>query len=87
MPYIEKKEREAVDALLAQLTTVLLDAKPGVLNYCITKLCDGYIKRRSYTDMNEVVGVLECAKLELYRRLLTPYENEKCLDNGDVYEN
>ena len=33
-----------------------------------------------------MVGVLECAKLELYRRMAAPYEDEKIEDNGDVYE-
>ena len=28
---------------------------------------------------------LECAKLELYRRLAAPYEDEKRKETGDVY--
>jgi len=31
------------------------------------------------------VGVLECAKLELYRRIAAPYEDEKIVETGDVY--
>ncbi len=34
---------------------------------------------------NAVVGALECAKLELYRRMVAPYENGKIAENGDVY--
>jgi hypothetical protein len=33
-----------------------------------------------------MIGVLECAKLELYRRVAAPYEDAKCEDNGDVYD-
>jgi len=31
------------------------------------------------------VGVLECAKMELYRRVAAPYEDKKKEENGDVY--
>ncbi len=39
----------------------------------------------SYTTYNEVVGVLECVKQEIYRRVIGPYENEKKHANGDVF--
>lgn len=39
----------------------------------------GNYKRR------EVKAVLECAKLELYRRVVAPYEQQKLELNGDVY--
>jgi hypothetical protein len=61
---------------------------PGDLNYTITRLCDQYIIARggvSYTLLNEVIGVLECAKQELYRRVAAPYEDKKLQANGDVY--
>jgi hypothetical protein len=60
----------------------------GELNYLITTLIQEYILREglSYATLNEVIGVLECAKLELYRRVVTPYEDSKIQENGDVYE-
>jgi len=39
----------------------------------------------SYAELNEVIGVLECAKQELYRRVVAPYEDGKAKINGDVY--
>jgi hypothetical protein len=39
----------------------------------------------NYALLNELIGVLECAKLELYRRVASPYEDEKIQSNGDVY--
>jgi hypothetical protein len=42
-------------------------------------------ERVGYAEINEVVGVLECCKLELYRRLAAPYEDTKIKENGDVY--
>lgn len=32
-----------------------------------------------------VLGAIECAKLEFYRRVAAPYETTKALENGDVY--
>lgn len=60
---------------------------PGELNYVITLLLNKFIREhgKNYETLNKVVGVLECAKLELYRRVVAPYEDEKCKENGDVY--
>jgi hypothetical protein len=58
---------------------------PGELNYLITKLCLDYLGTESYSKYNEVIGVLECAKLEMYRRAVAPYEDKKIAENGDVY--
>jgi hypothetical protein len=65
---------------------------PGELNYAVTVLVDAYLTRAAevdgrtrYAHLNEVIGVLECAKLELYRRMAAPYEDRKIEENGDVY--
>ena len=81
MPYIETKARERIDGGGAPATA-------GELNYAITRLVDDYLSARGglrYAHLNEVVGALECAKLELYRRLAVPYEDEKRRETGDVY--
>ena len=59
----------------------------GELNYAITSLIDEYLVNQglSYVQINKVIGVLECAKLELYRRVAAPYEDTKITENGDVY--
>lgn len=44
------------------------------------------IKGLSYQTINACIGALECAKLELYRRIAAPYENQKIVDNSDVYD-
>jgi hypothetical protein len=68
----------------------------GDLNYTITSLIhlvyreneDGSQGRvLTYSDYNEIIGILECAKLELYRRYAAPYEDTKILENGDVPDN
>lgn len=63
---------------------------PGELNYLITILLGRYLhsygENPKYADYNEVIGVLECVKLELYRRAISKYEDEKRAANGDVYD-
>lgn len=60
---------------------------PGELNYLITFLVRSYLdyKGEKYQTYNDIMGALEGAKLELYRRQVAPYENEKIKANGDVY--
>jgi len=95
MPYITKdkrkeiiKEDDVFDVGIMYHHVVMEEIdKPGELNYAITEIMINYLNRKgvSYTNMNEVVGVLECAKLELYRRMTVPYEDTKIEENGDVY--
>jgi cystathionine beta-lyase family protein involved in aluminum resistance len=81
MPYIKKEARTEISDGRRPLTTA------GELNYAITVLLLGYTRVHglSYQTLNEVVGVMECAKQEYYRRLAVPYEEMKILENGDLY--
>jgi hypothetical protein len=88
MPYITEKEREFIDWAIDGLS---LDT-PGKLNYAITQLLLSYInlkktarKSVKYQDINDILGALEGAKLEFYRRFAAKYENDKKKENGDVY--
>lgn len=58
----------------------------GELNYAIHDLIERYLlkKKTDYATCNGIIGVLECAKLEFYRRLVAPYEDSKIALNGDV---
>jgi hypothetical protein len=60
---------------------------PGELNFQVTSLVDDYVLVHglSYHTINDVLGALEGAKLEFYRRIAAPYEDEKIERNGDVY--
>ena len=87
MPYIRKQNRDQLRASESPLQIT-----SGELNYLITNLCNRFIRgmeiatgRPSYWTINMVIGALECAKLELYRRVAAPYEDQKCAENGDVY--
>jgi hypothetical protein len=93
MPYIKQTDREIynepIEALVQLVKTYQENeaASPvGQLNYIITSLLLGVYKDflPNYSDFNEIVGVLECAKLEIYRRAVSPYEDKKIKENGDV---
>lgn len=85
MPYIKQEDRQFFDERLTFKSTVIHSA--GDLNYCITKLVDHYINShgKNYANINAAIGALECAKLELYRRIVAPYEDSKIQQNGDAY--
>jgi len=82
MPYIEAAARQRYQAY----ETSPLPQTPGDLNYCITRICDRVLGATpNYDNMSAVVGVLECVRSELVRRLLDPYEDTKMAERGDVY--
>lgn len=80
MPYLDRGTR-------ASLEDGRVPGEAGELNYLVTKLVDAFLMKTglSYKNINQAIGVLECAKLELYRRIAAPYEDQKCRDNGEVY--
>ena len=85
MPYI--KDRDNIDDKLADLLLFLEQKRhPGVINYIITKILHHHIaaKGLSYATLNEAVGILECAKMELYRMVGAPYEDVKRHENSHI---
>lgn len=84
MPYIDKKRRELFDPNLNALATFI--SSSGDLNYCFSMLCKHFIEcfGESYLNYANCVSALECAKLELYRRKISPYEDTKIEENGDI---
>jgi hypothetical protein len=83
MPYIKKERRREI--LVAG--TVSLPETAGELNFLVTTLLLDYVTKHGigYQTFNDVMGVLECAKQEFYRRKVAPYEDIKVKENGDVY--
>lgn len=82
MPYIDDKSRRKLEAGKKAETA-------GELNYLITRLVDDYLVDKAplrYAHINEVMGVLECAKQELYRRIAAPHEDRKKIEFGEVYK-
>lgn len=79
MPYIPRSEKKKVDQ-----DNLIVNA--GQFNYALNQLISVYLDQNSinYQTCNDVIGAMECAKMELYRRLVAPYEDKKILQNGDV---
>jgi len=90
MPYIAPEYRDELNPHIDQLVSRI--ASEGEMNYCISQLLGKYfgINRDTgqweinYNRINSAIGVLECAKLEFYRRLAAPYEDKKIKTNGDI---
>jgi hypothetical protein len=85
MPYIKKERRLGLKHYYTNTPSSV-----GELNYILTEVCLDWIKQRyggktSYTAISEVIGALECAKLEFYRRVAAHYEDKKAEENGDVF--
>ena len=82
MPYIKsaKRRRWIDDRVDMSLTGV------GELNYAITRLISNYLgPEMDYARLNNITGVLHDVAVEFDRRVVAPYEDKKCRQNGDVY--
>ena len=91
MPYIKKENREKVDkeinALIEKIIETPANELNGTLNYIITRLLESSMTGEiRYNKINNMVGVLECAKMEMYDRIAKPYEFKKMCEEGDVKE-
>lgn len=93
MPYIKQEDREIVNQKIDDLIACV--ETPGDLNYVISRLCHrgfqvpvndggGPPAELNYQNLNGLIGVLECVKLELYRTVVAPYEDRKRKENGPV---
>lgn len=87
MPYIKKDDRQKFYG--PGMLSLEMDAatNAGELNYAVTQLIMAYfeLNGRRYQQINDIIGALEGAKMEFYRRVVAPYEQEKMKENGDVY--
>lgn len=85
MPYISQDQRDTlIDGITWSLWEEFPRLKSGELNFLITKILLA-THPKSYEDFNRLIGVLECVKMEFYRKKITIYENEKEKINGPVY--
>ncbi len=84
MPYIIRERRDVFDNALKVLAGEV--NSEGELNYCIYKLSMLLIERigESYSNLSMCSSAMEHAKLEWYRKMLVPYEEEKIRENGDI---
>ena len=93
MPYVKEVDRSQYKSAIAEIVINLNQQGTdgfypvGDLNYLISTIIDQTLTRQGvrYQNLNAIIGALECAKLELYRRVAAPYEDIKIAENGDVY--
>lgn len=87
MPYIPMDQRIEVDQYLVSNGIDWTPANAGELNYLVSRFIANYLEKNGlkYANCNEMIGALECAKFELYRVMIGPYEDEKIEENGGVY--
>lgn len=92
MPYIKQQFRDEIDtdARLSHLAEYLAATNDenfvGGLNYIINFIVRKRLQRMGlrYFNLNNIVGSITCALLELYRTIAGPYEDEKMGKNGEI---
>ena len=98
MPYIKKEQRKYLDKHIDKLTEAIIgklinnDRLAGEINYTLFRMIgtmtgqvsDNVGAEKSYGRFNAILGALECCKQEVYRRMISPYEDQKIEENGDV---
>lgn len=87
MPYIPKDRRPSIDILvdpiIKHVQTLPQEEQDGVLNYIVTKIIRR-IYPQKYFHLNRALGILTAITLELYRRVVAPYEDKKIAEHGDL---
>ena len=93
MPYLKQEDRvRLVDPLTDLIDAICINEANGVgvagqVNFIISVLVNSLWQgtKANYAGLNELMGAIECAKLEIYRRLAGPYEEKAAKRNGDVF--
>jgi hypothetical protein len=82
MPYIPQDRREDLDPNAYMIYGA---DTTGELTYQLTELVLRYLGEfPQFRDYSSAIAALECAKLELYRRSVAPYETNAAFVNGDL---
>jgi len=83
MPYIKQERRTGLDHLISWINTTFTQiGLTGNLNYVLYRLAKANCT--NYASFAAFIGELESAKLEIYRKLVAPYEEQKESENGSI---
>jgi regulator of sigma D len=95
MPYIPQDKRKELNNYMQKILDYIQksenDIQIGEMNYIISNLINTYIEKTknnntfNYNVCNNLIGLLECSKLELYRMVISEYEDQKIKQNGNLY--
>ena len=81
MPYIKQEDREKV----LNYGVEPYDMSPGQHNFLLTSLVYAWLgSEPNYATYERIIGRLELIKMELFRRQIAPYEDQKIKENGDL---
>ena len=96
MPYIKQTQRKLLNSRIEALASDIIalcekqSDYPGLLNYSCTRLALILVSRLhtklQYHVIATLTGVFKNIADEIYRRLGSPYENQKIFENGDIPE-
>lgn len=96
MPYIKEEARlylnnsiENICNLLTEENILSDDEYISILreiNYIFSSILVKTMGKPSYSKIAMITGVLENIKQEFYRRVASPYEDDKIIVNGDISE-
>jgi len=92
MPYLTQDDKDKFTAnsddngVTEYLSKLPLSSFAGHLNYLNFKIVRRWIavNGKKYFAFATIIGTLVCCVLEIYRRLVASYEDEKIQKNGDV---
>ena len=102
MPYIKEENRIVLDRTIGSaVETIKSNVQKsfgddlnvdeflkisGDINYFVSRLVAQLMGEVSYSKICVITGVLENIKQEYYRRVASPYEDKKIVQNGDIKE-
>lgn len=90
MPYLTQKDKDeiknSVDYLSDTLERKPIESFVGYINYLNFVFVRRWINKngKKYFVFAAIVGTLVCCILEIYRRLVSGYEDSKIQGNGDA---
>ena len=88
LPYIiperRKRYEDVIQSIVTYLQEVPEEQRDGEINYIVSVILRRVYQPPKYYRYNRAIGVLECIKQELYRRVVSKYEDKKIIENGDI---
>jgi hypothetical protein len=91
MPYLLKQDKDNIDNqggidIYEKFASMTPQEVAGAINYLNFKIIKTWITKngKKYWVFALFTGTLICCILEVYRRLVAPYEDEKIQSSGDV---
>ena len=81
MPYVPQERRANLDKVVESMWINCI--YPGDINYVLYAYCKKHVPQ-GYTNYRNFLGELNESGMEVRRRLLSVYEDEKIKENGDI---